>query len=837
MGACGQFNIAGVRLLDAPAQIDRVYSYFIPSELRDKVKIGSLVHAPFSRANREQSAVVTALSEAAEPVTGLKPLRGVREESPSELSPEMMALCAYLVEQTFCSYGEAVRCLLPAGALFGVEDQYSLTEEAKREEALEGCNEKALLLCEWLEQTGTASGVLIKKKYGEEIAPVLRQLTERGVLRREYKVKDRASTRFTEYYAIPDPAAAEAALEGKTLRGSVQKAIVAYLLEHGTVEASTLREQLGATAAQLRSLREKGLIEQYREEALRLPKTAPLRGGDSPLSDEQRAAADQIISLRADGKAAAALLYGVTGSGKTRVIREVIGAVLAEGKQVIVLVPEISLTPQTVGIFTACYGDRVAVVHSGLSDGERYDAWRRMRDGRADICIGTRSAVFAPFDRLGLIVIDEEQEHTYKSDSSPRYHARDVARFRCACADALLLLASATPSVESFYKAKTGVYTLVELRHRYGEAKLPRAFLCDLRGDGSGQISPIGELLRSELTDTLENGEQAILFVGRRGYHHFMTCTRCGNTLCCPNCSVSLTYHSVGRYLPEDADPAGHRKHGYLLCHYCGYKAPVPESCPECGSDAMTFLGYGTQTVESELCASFPEARIQRMDADTTGSKFAYDKMLGAFRRREKDILLGTQMVTKGHDFPGVTLVGIVMADSGLYLDDYRAGEKTFALVTQVIGRAGRAEKPGRAVIQTYNPDHPTLRLAAAQDYDGFYENEIALRRALCFPPFCDLLQINLSAGDETALQSAVRCLGEILKEQLAGDFKDVSLQAFGPFEAPVYRVKGNYRMRFLLKCKNNKRTREYLRQSLAAFREKAGGKFQLSLDFNPGNG
>lgn len=836
MDACGQFNIAGVRLLDAPAQIDRCYSYYIPPELRGKVKIGSLVHAPFSKANKEKPAVVTALSAEAEPVTGLKPLRGVREESISGLTPGMMALCAYLVEQTFCSYGEAVRCLLPAGAICGVEEYYALSGVPLPEDGAEGYNEKAKAICEGL-KGGSLSATLLRRRYGEEIGPILLQLTEDGLLRREYKVKDRAATRYAEYYEISDAAAAEAALDGKTLRGSAQKAIVSYLLEHGTVDASELREKLGATAAQLRSLREKGLVELFREEAPRLPKTAPLPGGDMPLSEEQRAAADKILSLRRDGKAAAALLYGVTGSGKTRVIREVIDGVLAEGKQVIVLVPEISLTPQTVGIFSACYGDRVAVLHSGLSDGERFDAWRRMQDGRADICIGTRSAVFAPFGRLGLIVIDEEQEHTYKSDSSPRYHARDVARFRCAASNALLLLASATPSVESYYKAKTGVYTLVELRHRFGEAKLPRAFLCDMRGDGSGQISPVGELLRAELSENLEAKEQAILFVGRRGYHHFMTCTRCGNTLCCPNCSVSLTYHSVGRYLPEDADPAGHRRHGYLLCHYCGYKAPVPESCPECGSDTMTFLGYGIQTVESELAASFPEARIQRMDADTTGSKFAYEKMLGAFRRGEKDILLGTQMVTKGHDFPGVTLVGIVMADSGLYLDDYRAGEKTFALVTQVIGRAGRAEKPGRAVIQTYNPDHPTLRLAAAQDYDGFFENEIALRRALCFPPFCDLLQINVSAGDELALQNAVRCLGETLREQLAGDYKDVSLQAFGPFEAPVYRIKGNYRMRFLLKCKNNKRTRDYLRQSLAAFREKAGGKFRVTPDFNPDGG
>ncbi|MBR2850365.1 MAG: primosomal protein N', partial [Clostridia bacterium] len=387
---------------------------------------------------------------------------------------------------------------------------------------------------------------------------------------------------------------------------------------------------------------------------------------------------------------------------------------------VIVLLPEIALTPQTLEIFCSRYGKRVAIIHSGLSEGERLDTYRRIKSGGADVVIGTRSAVFAPLDNLGMIVIDEEQEHTYKSDMNPKYHAKDIARYRSAHQNSLMLLASATPSFDSYYKAKEGKYALVTLKNRYGGAKLPRVSVVDMRKSAAGGVtSPLGNMLCEKLVETKERGNQSILFINRRGYNNFLSCRSCGEAVSCPTCSVSMTYHTYG----------GSYDRGELRCHWCGRRMPVPTTCPSCQSEHIARMGYGTQRIEQELSELLPTANILRMDTDTTSAKNAYEELLGKFRRREADILLGTQMVTKGHDFPAVTLVGVLLADASLYLDDYRAAERTFAMLTQVIGRAGRAVKEGEAIIQTNNPDNDCIRLACKQDYERFYENEIRLRK------------------------------------------------------------------------------------------------------------
>jgi len=447
--------------------------------------------------------------------------------------------------------------------------------------------------------------------------------------------------------------------------------------------------------------------------------------------------------------------------------------------------------------------------------------------------------VFAPFPNLGLIVMDEEQEHTYKSDQDPKYHARDVARFRCATHGAMMLLASATPSVESFHRAQTGRYTLVRLRERYGEARLPEVVLADLRADSKeGDDSIMGSVLRGELEKNLQAGEQSILFVNRRGYNNFLSCNMCGSVRLCPHCSVSLTYHAKGRYrtLEGESIPAARARNGYLTCHYCGYREAVPASCPECGNKVLQFMGFGTQLAENYLKDNYPEAGVLRMDADTTQNKFSYDEILGSFRDSGAQVLLGTQMVTKGHDFPDVTLVGVLSVDSSLYLDDYRANERAFSLVTQVVGRAGRAEKAGKAVIQTYSPDHAVLRQAASQDYDGFFRDEIALRQALVFPPFCDMVLFSFSANSEEAVirgsgQFAERmkeCLG---KEQWAG----ISLQAFGPFEAPIYKKQDRYYMRLIIKCVANAKTRGLFAHLLRTYSAE-NKKLNIQIDINPTN-
>ncbi len=607
------------------------------------------------------------------------------------------------------------------------------------------------------------------------------------------------------------------------LRGEKQRALY-EALDTEFALTDVLFAKTGASMAQLRALEKLGAVELRTEPRWRNPYGGVLPGGgENILSPHQTAAYEKLCRLYEEEGARCALLFGVTGSGKTRVMKALIDRVLRDRKSVIVLVPEISLTPQTVGLFCSFYGARVAVLHSSLSAGERYDAYRRIAAGEVDLVIGTRSAVFAPLANLGAIIIDEEQEHTYKSDMSPKYHARDVAAFRLGRCGGLLLLASATPSVESYYKAKTGVYTLVELTERYGGAHLPAVYIADMRREAlGGNLSPFGGLLREKLTETLSGGDQAILFLNRRGYNAFLSCRDCGEAVLCPRCSVSLTRHRT-----QGGD--------YLLCHYCGRREKIPDVCPSCRGTHLAFMGYGTQKAEEAFHEIF-SGTLLRMDADTTVKKNAYDQMLRRFRAHGADVLLGTQMVAKGHDFPDVTLVGVLNADAALYLDDFRAGERTFSMLTQVIGRAGRAKKRGAAVIQTMNPNHEVIRLAAAQDYKAFYERDIRLRESFTFPPFCDIAVISVSSRTEAAVSSAATALFEELRRLMNGAFRDVPVISFGPFEAPVYKMDATYRMRVVLKCRRSKQLLRMLGALLETFSAPAYKAVSVGVDVNPTN-
>ncbi len=621
--------------------------------------------------------------------------------------------------------------------------------------------------------------------------------------------------------------ATEAALdyvEGRAkLRSQAQMRILSAITLAKSVTLDMLKREYAASLVQIKSLEEKGLIRLTKYDDFRDPYSNSSQGDrlENILNEEQETARRKMVELLDSGEAKAALLHGITGSGKTRVIVAMTDEVLARGKQVIILVPEIALTPQTLGLFASFYGNDIAVLHSSLSAGERYDAWRRIKQGRVHVCIGTRSAIFAPFDNLGMIVIDEEQEHTYKSDSNPKYNTIDIARFRCAKNNALMLLASATPSLASYHKAMTGKYTLVELNGRYGEAKLPEALIYDMRDEyRAGNLGGIGSKLKTEISRVLDDGKQAIIFINRRGYNHYVSCPLCGGVFTCPHCSVSLTNHT-------------HRGRGELRCHYCGYRTPTPEKCPECGGEHLNYIGYGTQKVEEELTELFPDKKIIRMDADTTSTKFAHDEILHAFREHEGDILLGTQMVTKGHDFPDVTLSGILLADMSLYLDDYRANERTFSIVTQVIGRAGRSTDKGRAVIQTFNPDHPVLRMAARQDYKEFYKNEVALRRSLVFPPFCDIFLVGFSGKRENEMLRCASSFTRELKKRLA-ESEEVKLAIFGPIEAPIYKVNEFYRMRLVIKGRSNTATRALFAGMMTDFTREFGKYVSISIDVNP---
>ena len=829
---------AGVHILGNPFCIDGAYHYFIPHYMAGAVKEGAFVTVPFGKGNRKQLAVVVSVGDASALPANItpdrvKPIDGVCREK-LFLTDTQLSLCFYLKETTLCTMGDAVRTVVPASALATLVEYYSPadTESDGLDPHRLHLSDQDLMVLDYIRARRSVSGQTVKHHFGARAAESLDHLCDKELIRRDLNVHQ-PEVPVVRYCSLNcPPETAEAVLKGEgtqRILSDKQRSVLEVLVEAcGRVDAAELRRMTGATSAHLRALKEKGLLEITEEEAFRTTDGERGPGVRTPheLSEEQARAVATLEALASSGEPKAALLHGVTGSGKTCVILETIDRVLDRGRGVIVLLPEIGLTPQMLHIFHARYGRRVAVIHSGLSAGERLDSHLRILSGEAPIVVGTRSAVFAPMPNLGLIVMDEEQEHTYKSDQDPKYHARDIARFRCATEKALMLLASATPSLESYQKAMEGKYTLITMKNRYGTARLPDVHIVDMRTEpGHGNLSPVGEVLARELGRVHGEGNQSVLFLNRRGYSHQTVCSSCGRAVTCPRCSVAMHYH-VKRHSTE----------GELVCHRCGSRRPLPETCPDCGSPHLIRMGYGTQRVEEDLHTAFPSARIMRMDADTTTTKTAYNDLLGGFRNHEADILLGTQMVTKGHDFPDVTLVGVLMADMSLYLDDYRAGERTFSMLTQVIGRAGRGDKPGLAVIQTMNPDSEVIRLACTQDYERFFQNEIRLRRLLQFPPFCDMVLLTLTCPDEGELQKACLRLSEELRRQNTADYADVPVVAFGPFEAPVYRVDNVYRMRMVVKCRLNRRARAMFGAILTAFSAESRGSQRpvLSVDFNP---
>lgn len=607
----------------------------------------------------------------------------------------------------------------------------------------------------------------------------------------------------------------------ESLTTKKQKAVVALLEESGSANVREICILAGVTESVIHTLEKKGAVSFFENVVYRNPakNVQPQSKEMVSLTREQTAAVEKLNNKLDEGVFSTALLFGVTGSGKTQVFLKTIDHVLAQGRNVIVLVPEISLTPQTMSIFYNRYGNQVAVFHSALSLGERSDEFKRVQSGEVHIVIGTRSAVFAPLDNIGLIVVDEEQEHTYKSENSPRYHARDVAKYRCAYHKALLLLASATPSVESYSAAVNGKYMLCELKNRYGNASLPQVVTVDMKAEQpKGTQNAVSETLYGKLNTCIENGHQAILLMNRRGYNTFVACNSCGHVVTCPNCSISLTYHS---------------SENKLMCHYCGYTENLRTVCPGCGQEAVRYSGFGTQRIEEELARNLPKARILRMDADTTTERFSHEKKFSSFGAGEYDILLGTQMVAKGLDFPNVTLVGVLNADNALYNESYTAGERAFSLLTQVIGRSGRGKKEGSAVIQTITPEHPVIALAAKQDYPSFYDMEIQLRRLMTYPPYCDIFVIGFSCGKEAL---AAACASAFFQDLVKQNQKERhKLILLGPSPAKITKMNGKYRYRLIIKCRNTKEIRGFFKALLIKNSKKKEFKSVTTyVDYNP---
>ncbi len=819
---------AGIYLLDNPYFLDNAYDYYIPSEFRDRVAVGDFVTVPFGNANKHRLAIVVSLKETPEKSdTVCKPIADVCPRHMS-LSREMLGLAFFMKEQTLCTVGDAVRSIVPASALSKLSEVICFKRELTEDIELD---ETTLFLYEYIRKRGSVRFDLIKKHFSESAAFTVKKLVSLGLVERDHILTERAEKLETVVSLAIDMAEARAVSLGESeifkLRSEKHKAIIGILCDAGEIEEAELRRAADATSAQIKALAEKGIIT-LTTRAPEKKTAAPARKiREITLNEGQKAAYDELVALSETGEAHGVLLHGVTGSGKTSVMLALIDRMIEKGRGVIVLLPEIALTPQSLDIFCSRYGERVAVIHSGLSVTERYEMYNKIKAGDADVVVGTRSAVFSPVHDLGLIIIDEEQEHTYKSDMSPKYHTRDIARYRCNANGAIMLLASATPSLESYKRAADGRYKLLTLTERYGEARLPSVTVVDMREETkAGNTSPLSSLLCRKLVETRARGEQSILFLNRRGYNNFLSCRDCGESIKCPRCSVSMTYHTFG---------SGYDK-GELRCHWCGTRMALPAKCPSCDGEHLAHMGYGTQRIEEELKSLMPDAKILRMDADTTVSGGSYEKMLGDFRAHRADILLGTQMVTKGHDFPDVTLVGVLLADASLYMDDFRAGERTFAMLTQVIGRAGRAKKAGEAVIQTNNPDNDCIKLACEQNYEKFFAGAIELRRLLRFPPYCDIALLTLTSADEKELFAASRVLYDKLKKMTEGEFASLPLELYGPFEAPVYKVENRYRMRMVVKCVLNKESRRLFSKLMNEFSGSGAKGINLSVDLNPTN-
>ena len=807
--------IAQIAVSAAIYAIDKPYSYWVPPQL--SVAPGMRVLVPFSQGNRRVEGVVLAVTDGEE--TGLKSVAAVLDETPV-LSESLLHLAAFLRERYFCTFYDAVKAMLPAGLWFSVQEEWTL--EVPVDEAKVAKSHRDALAI--LQAAADRGGVIRAQELRQAVDPALLErylpyLQNKHYLRsnRTFDRRVRDKSEEIASLAVPWEEAVQYA-QSKARSAPMQREVLTLLAQLGSVSAKELCYFTGATMATVRRLERLGFLSLSLRPVFRTPLPTP--GDPVPLpvlNESQNAAYTGLAALQDREKPGAALLYGVTGSGKTSVYVRLIARTLEQGRSAVLLVPEIALTPQLIATLVGYFGKTVAVLHSGLRVTERYDEWRRIRQGGARVVIGTRSAVFAPVQQLGLLIVDEEQEHSYKSENSPRYHAREAALYRGAKEGALVLLGSATPSVETMYLARQGTYALFTLGQRFHGGALPEVRIVDLkeelrRGNGTSISLPLQEALR----ETMDQGRQSILFLNRRGAGQYRICVQCGAVPTCPRCSVSLTYHA-----------ANHR----LLCHYCGYSEPVQDRCPQCGGMVKT-MGVGTQRIEAELRTLFPDREILRMDADTVSATNTHEDILSRFEREKIPILVGTQMVTKGLNFENVTLVGVIDADLSLYVNHFRAAETTFSLLTQVVGRAGRGQYQGRALIQTMSPQHRVIELAARQDYDAFFSMELSLRQLRGLPPFRDLFTVTfLSRIEGWAVSGAARFRAMVLRQSPGWG---TALTVLGPSPAPVVKVNNTFRYRLVLQTSGSRPLRRHLAAVLKAFlQDRANRGVTAYVDIN----
>ena len=812
-------DMVKVAVSAAPYSIDKPYSYLVPESLAAAAVPGVRVMVPFGRGNKESEGLI--LARVQEPkLPGSKAIRQILDPEPV-LDKAGIDLALWMRGRYFCTVFEAVKTILPAGLWYGLREIWSLAMEPEAARSAAVGIPGAWQVLDLLEKQGGKADIrVLRDALGDGAEKPLKAMKKAEILACETDAKRKIadkSHRMVELAVNTEDA--YALTEPKRRSAPARYEVVNFLATAGRTPAAEVSYYTGASARTLKAMEKAGLIAFSEEEELRVPSLDDVEPGpEIVLNEEQQRAFEEILGRVQAAKPSVTLLRGVTGSGKTQVYLRLVQETLALGKTAMVLVPEIVLTPQMMRKFSSYFGSRVAMLHSSLKMTERYDQWKRIRRGEVDVVLGTRSALFAPLKNLGLIIMDEEQEGSYQSENVPRYDAREVAKYLCVREKAALVFGSATPTVETAWAAEQGSYQKALLRRRYNENALPEVLIADLRQEIlNGNPGLISTPLRQELEKNLAAGEQSILFLNRRGSSRMLLCGECGYVPQCPRCSTAMTYHSAN---------------GRLMCHYCGHSEPAADTCPECGG-WMKHVGAGTQKVEEELRELFPEAGILRMDADTTAG--GHEEILQTFERERVPILLGTQMVAKGLDFENVTLVGVLSADISLYVDNYRAAERTFSLLTQVVGRAGRGGKTGRAVIQTYTPGNDVIRCAARQDYDAFYESEIRMRRLRRYPPFADLFTVTVSGTEEGRVLRAAVSVRETLRQlcrrpELAAGEPEV----LGPAPAPVVKVNNRFRYRCTLVGKNDKATREMLAWLQKDFaKDSANRGMNLFVDHN----
>lgn len=783
--------VAEIAVSGTVYSFDTLFSYNIPPDMN--LHEGCRVLVPFGRGNRRRTGMVMHLKE--DSTSSLKTITAQIDINPV-LPPELLKLAEYLHEYTFCTYFDAVRTMLPPAMSINAKERFQLVKGFENNKVLSPeadglleklkCMESDSILTEFIENHISHKGRRCIDELIEENA--VKSINEFKQVVGDASVK---MIRLSEEY-LSEP-------HRFTLTPKQKKA-ADFLMEYSSASVRETAYMCGVTEAVVKRLAVNGAAVEYDMEVFRSVddfSEGQINPDDTVLSDEQQKVHDSVYANITIQKPSVFLLHGVTGSGKTSVFEKLIENTIKLGRSAMLLIPEIALTPQILKRFRQLFGKRVAVIHSGLSLGQRLDEYKRIKNGSADIVIGTRSAVFAPLENIGLIIIDEEGERTYKSERSPRYFTHDIAKQRCAYNKSVLLLASATPSVESYYMAENGRYNLLEMTNRYGQSILPDVAVVDMNEEVlSGNKTHFSRRLIDEININLQNGEQSMILLNRRGFHTIISCCECGEAVNCPNCSVPMTFH---------------KKNSRLMCHYCGYSSDMPESCTSCGSERFRSMGFGTQKLEEQLNSLFPNARILRMDADTVFSRYTYEENFTAFRNGRYDIMVGTQMIGKGLDFPDVTLVGVLSVDKSLYAGDFRSYERTFSLITQVVGRGGRRGVRGRAVLQTFIPDHYIMNLAASQNYKEFYKEEIAIRRAMIFPPVCDMCVFWLICEDEEILKQCADEITGLINQGLKNLQPETPVRVLGPVKSVYGKINGRYRSRIIMKYKNTAEMRGFI--------------------------